>query len=466
MSQEQNFIETTPELTVAGDPRPWERLLDLLADGDPEALDAALSDLSSNDQALALSRMTEDQQSQILTMLSAVDAAEVISHLGETQAAAAIEALPIGEAAAILMELDSDVQADLLGDLDDEHAEAILSVLPASDAHIARLLSTYPDNTAGGMMKSEFLQFDDSLTAANLIETISDNVEKYRDLDVQYAYLSDRNGRLTGVLPMRDLLFARRGQCVSELMIKSPLSVPAALPLDKLIEMFETHHFLGVPVVDGDSKLIGVVHREAVNYEAARRVESDYLKSQGIVTEELRTMPLWDRARRRLSWLSINIVLNVGAASVIAGFQETLEKVIALAVFLPIISDMSGCSGNQAVAVSMRELSLGLVRPTEMMRVWLKELGIGLINGIALGILVAIVATIWNGNPYLGLVVGVALFANTIIAVSIGGTVPLLLKRWGFDPAVASGPLLTTVTDMCGFFLVLGIATLMISQLT
>ena len=176
-------------------------------------------------------------------------------------------------------------------------------------------------------------------------------------------------------------------------------------------------------------------------------------------------MPLWHRASRRLSWLSVNIVLNIIAASVIAFYQETLASVIALAVFLPIISDMSGCSGNQAVAVSMRELSLGLVRPTELIRVWLKELSAGVINGGVLGLLVAIVAVLWKGNPYLGVVVGVSLFANTVIAVSIGGTVPLILKRFGFDPAVASGPLLTTVTDMCGFFLVLGLATLMLPLL-
>ncbi len=455
-------IDPAPAETV----RPWERLLELLAGGDAQALDDALVELSTNDQALALSRMSEQQRSQILTMLSAVDAAEVISHLGETQAAEAIEALEAADAAAILRELDSDRQADLLGDMDDDLAEAIMKQLPEDDAEIARLYTRYEDDTAGGLMKSEFLLFHDGSTAAELIDLISKNVDQYRDLDVQYAYLVDAGGRLTGVLPMRDLLFARRSQRVSELMIANPLSVAATLPLDELIEMFETHHFLGVPVVDEERRLIGVVHREAVDYEASRRVESDYLKSQGIVTEELRTMPLWDRARRRLAWLSINIVLNIGAASVIAGFQATLEKVIALAVFLPIISDMSGCSGNQAVAVSMRELALGLVRPTELLRVWLKELGVGLINGFALGILVAIVATLWDGNPYLGLVVGVALFANTVIAVSIGGVVPLVLKRFGFDPAVASGPLLTTVTDMCGFFLVLGIATMMLSKLT
>ncbi len=133
---------------------------------------------------------------------------------------------------------------------------------------------------------------------------------------------------------------------------------------------------------------------------------------------------------------------------------------IALAVFLPIVSDMSGCSGNQSIAVSMREISLGIARPADMFRVWLKEVSVGFINGLALGILLAAVTWLWKGNIYLGLVVGLALALNTMIAVSIGGVVPLFLKKLKIDPAVASGPILTTITDMCGFFLVLGLATI------
>jgi magnesium transporter len=172
------------------------------------------------------------------------------------------------------------------------------------------------------------------------------------------------------------------------------------------------------------------------------------------------------RAGRRLSWLSVNILLNILAASVIAVFQDTVSAVIALAVFLPIVSDMSGCSGNQAVAVSLRELTLGIVEAPDVLRVWWQEVSVGLINGLALGVLLAGAAYLWNGSAWLGAVVGVALGVNTIIAVSIGGTVPLILKRFGVDPAVASGPILTTITDMCGFLLVLGLATLALPQLT
>ena len=224
--------------------------------------------------------------------------------------------------------------------------------------------------------------------------------------------------------------------------------------------------YLGVPVVDEVGKLIGVVRSLSVRDAIAKRSNQIFLKFAGIMGgEELRTMGLFKRSSRRLSWLSINIVLNIVAASVIALYQDTLEKAIVLAVFLPIISDMSGCSGNQAVAVSIRELTLGLVRPRELMRVLTKEASIGLINGIALGLLLGGAAVLWKGNPYLGLVVGAALATNTLVAVSFGGLVPLILRWMRTDPALASGPLLTTVTDMCGFFFVLSFATWMLPRL-
>jgi len=228
-----------------------------------------------------------------------------------------------------------------------------------------------------------------------------------------------------------------------------------------LEHIFEENNYLGLPVVNKDGQLIGIIDRESTTEALQEAATEDLLKFQGLMgKEELRSMPLKVRSRRRLSWLSINIVLNLISASIIAMHQDTLQAVIALAVFLPIISDMSGCSGNQAVAVSMRELSLDLVSPKEFARVFIKESSVGLINGACLGLLVGSLAWLWQSNLVLGLVVGFALALNTVIAVCVGGLVPLLLKACRQDPALASGPILTTVTDMCGFMLILGLASL------
>jgi magnesium transporter len=234
--------------------------------------------------------------------------------------------------------------------------------------------------------------------------------------------------------------------------------------LQELEETFDRYRFLGLPVV-ADGALVGVIRRAAVEEALAERTARQFRLVQGIIGgEEVRSLPVTVRSGRRLAFLSANIVLNVVAASVIVYFEETLASLIALAAFLPIISDMSGCSGNQAVAVSMRELALGLVRPREVLRVLASEMKVGLLNGAALGVLLGVVAWLWRGSPVLGVVVGGALAINTTVAVSIGGTVPLLLRGLGVDPALASGPILTTVTDICGFFLALGFAALALSQ--
>ncbi len=292
------------------------------------------------------------------------------------------------------------------------------------------------------------------------------NRDRYADFSVQYMYIVDRNDHLTGILRIRDLLFTSPQARLENIMIRSPLSVRDHDALDALREFFTEHDWIGVPVTDSKNKLVGVVRQEDLE-EALGQAEVDrYLNISGILGgEEYRSMPLISRCGRRLSWLSINIVLNIIAASVIAAYQDTLTAVIALAVFLPMISDMSGCSGNQAVAVSMRELSLGLVRPGEFWRVFFKEAGLGMINGLVLGILLGAVAWFWKDNTWLGLVVGSALMINTLVAVTLGGLLPLIFKSLKMDPALVSGPILTTVTDMCGFFLVLSLASRVLPQL-
>ncbi|MCO6453684.1 MAG: magnesium transporter [Pirellulaceae bacterium] len=454
------------DVHASEDAAPWQELASLVENGETSGLQQFVGELPASELALTMSRLTAEQQSAVVTALEPIDAASLVEQLPHAQALELIERLEPETAAAILEELPSNEQADLIGEMDDVDAEAILRRMDPSDAESARALSHYEDDVAGGMMVTEFLRYSDQWTVTQVVDDLRQRADEYRDYDVQYAYACDAEGRLTGVLRLRDLLLARPAQRIADLMIRQPVSVRDSTTLDELADLFERHHYLGVPVVDSEGRLVGVVREAAVAEAWSERQDNDYLKSQGIVGgEELRSMPLLRRSSRRLAWLSVNIVLNIIAASVIAVFQDTLSSVIALAVFLPIISDMSGCSGNQAVAVSMRELSLGLIRPHEVWRVWCQEVVLGIVNGLALGLLVAAVAFAWKGNLYLGLVVGLALCLNTIVAVSIGGLIPLVLKQLKVDPAVASGPLLTTITDMCGFFLILGIATLLLSRL-
>ncbi len=435
-----------------------------VAEDDAARVSQLFAALNLSDALRELLALSAEERDRVLDLLPAELAAELIEEAPNEMAVDLVERLEPDRAAKILEELNSDIQADVIGELEEGDAEAILSEMDEAEAADVRRLTEYDDDTAGGLMMTEAFRFDEANTVGKVLRDLAsedDEFERYRG---QHPYITDESGKLVGVVSLRGLLTAKRSVALREIMVP-PLSVPVVTPLEDLEDLFNEHPFLGVPVTDDAGFLVGVVSRSAVADAVLERSESESLKRQGVVGDELRSMPLWLRSRRRLAWLSANIVLNILAASVISAYEETLAAVIALAVFLPMVSDMSGCSGNQAVGVTMRELSLGLVRPIDALRVWIKEISVGVINGIALGILIGIVAWVWKGNPALGLVIGTALALNTMLAVSIGGVVPLLLKRLGQDPAAASGPLLTTITDMAGFFLVLSLATLLMPWL-
>jgi magnesium transporter len=463
VAEDQQTIENPAPEPEGQGPRVREQVKAAVDARDAEALTALLDPLPLSAALRQLLALSAEDRDTVLELVPVELAAALVEEAPHAAATELVERLEADRAADIIEELDSDLQADLVGDLDEEDAEAILGEMEPEDAADVRRLVVYEDDTAGGLMQAEAFQFPDTATVgAVLRDFVSEerDFERYRG---QHPYVVDAEGRPVGVVSLRGLLTAKRSEKLTAIMVP-PMTVGVDVSLDALQDLFDEYPFLGLPVVEADGRLVGVVSRDAVHDAALERAESESLKRQQ-VGDELRSMPIWLRSRRRLAWLSANIILNVIAASVISAYEETLAAVIAIAVFLPMVSDMSGCSGNQAVGVTMRELSLGVVQPKDAMRVWLKEVSVGAINGIALGLLIMLVAWAWKGNPWLGVVIGVALALNTLIAVSIGGIVPLALKRIGQDPAVASGPLLTTITDMAGFFLVLSLASLMMPLL-
>ncbi|GJM31570.1 MAG: magnesium transporter MgtE [Saprospiraceae bacterium] len=454
------MIQESPSIEFRKD------ILQLLHSEDGKGLGELLENAASKDIIHLIGHLSRSEQMKLFTLLSPEDAAEVMEEIPEAQAIGIIEDMETEDAAAILNEMESDDQADLIMELDDEDAQAILLEMNPDEAESVRKLLAYNPDTAGGVMHTEYFAFYEGQTIKWITENLRNNAEKYKYYQLKYIFVTTLDGVLKGVLQMQDLLLGQAEAPLSKIKITDVLSVDHLAPLDELIEFFNKHELFGVPVVDHDQKIVGVVLRNDILEAQTKRITQEHLESQGIIGgDELRTMPVLLRAKRRLSWLSINILLNIVAASVIALHQDVLTSVIALAVFLPIISDMSGCSGNQAVAVSMRELSIGVVTPGEVFRVLRQEISVGLLNGLVLGLLIGLAAFVWKGNIYLGLVVGSALTLNTLLAVSLGGTVPLILKGFNVDPALASGPILTTITDMVGFFLTLTFAAMALSHL-
>jgi len=443
-----------------------DTLEDLLHADRAEDVEAMLDTMQPDELLHEIYVLGTADQRKLLALLSPERAASLLEGVSDSYAADLIEDMPASAAAPIVEELASDHRVDVLAELDADDAEAIIAELGEEDAEEIRELITYAPDQAGGLMMTEFASYPMSLTVREAVEDLTREDIDYTLLTVHYVYVVVRQRKLKGVIRIRDLVFADPERRIGELA-KEAYTVSPDASLGELENFFDEHDIAAVPVVNTRGMLLGIVRRRAVLEALAEKSEADALKVAGIIGgDELRSMPVTVRSARRLSWLSINIGLNIIAASVIALYEDTLTAVIALAVFLPIVSDMSGCSGNQAVAVSMRELTLGAALPRDVLRVWGKEVSVGIINGIALGLLLGLAAWIWKGNAILGLVVGAALAINTVIAVSIGGTVPLILKRFKFDPAVASGPLLTTVTDMCGFFLVLSLASLVLPAIS
>jgi magnesium transporter len=335
------------------------------------------------------------------------------------------------------------------------------------EAAEARELLSYPMDTAGGVMVKEYVSYPLGTSVGDVLDDLRRHREEYGDYDVRYFYVTDRIGVLKGVLRLRDMVLSPRSRPIDEVMITDPDVAPVDMDLTTLQHRLEIHSYSALPVVDAGKRLLGVVIEKEVAEAARKSANRTMLKLAGIFGgEELRSMPTWSRVWGRLSWLFAILALSVLAALVIKLYEGTLQAQIGLAMFLPVVAGMAGSSGNQAMALSLREMAMGVVKPWELTYVLIKETKIGLINGTILGIVLMVVSYLLSSAQPLderltiSVIVGMSLVINTFLAVCIGGTLPLALKRAGLDPAAASGPILTTVVDTGGFFLVLSLAAI------
>jgi magnesium transporter len=442
------------------DKKPWVDIENILNQGNSEELHEYLDTLAPPDIARAISRLSESKQSTLLTILEPEDAADLIEELPDAQGADMMEDLPADQAAAIVDEMESDERADLLGEMTEQDAEAILQEMTPEDAEDTRELLQYQPDTAGGLMMTEFVVYNQSLLVKDVLNDLRTNAEAYSDYGVQYAYVENDSQRLVGVLRLRDLVLSQGDTPIQQIYIVNPISVLVKDNLEELEKTFDRFMFSGLPVVNNEGTIVGVVQRADIEEAHSEQTEKVFMRFSGIISgEELRTEPVVGRSGKRLAWLGLNLVLSTVAASVIILFEETVQQHLALVALLPVMANLSGCSGNQAVAVSIREMALGLIRGEDVLRVMRMELVVGIINGLVLGAMLAGITLLFEPNLMLGVAVGIALALNTVLAVVLGGSLPLMLKKAGIDPAVAAAPILTTIVDMCGFFLMLSLVS-------
>ncbi len=443
-----------------------QQLAQVIDTGIAEHLAAFLQLLPPEDTTYTISHLDEDRRTRMLSLLSAEHsdlAADLMEHFVDEHAADMIEQLEPSEAAAIVDEMDSDEQTDVLAELDDEDAQAILEEMDPEEAADARHRLQYDEDTAGGLMITEYLAYREDQDVDAVIADLRANADEYDEYEVRFAYLIDAAKKFIGLVTMRSLVMAPAGRKLIDLKIKKPKSVAVDAALEDLEGLFDRVDFSAVPVVDVDGRLVGVVQRAAVQEALSDSANEDLLMVAGIITgEEFRSMPMISRLLRRLVFLLPIMVLLLFSASVIHLFLETVAQHPELAMFLPVVAGLCGSGGNQAVGVSLREVSLGLIMPGDFMQVFIKEAVLSLVAGAVLGVLLLVIIWVWQQDFYLGLVVGGSVPIVIFIAKTVGGTVPLVLRSLGLDPAMASGPVVTTVVDLFSFSIVLFFATLLL----
>ncbi|MCG7408870.1 magnesium transporter [Paenibacillus sp. ACRRX] len=367
-------------------------------------------------------------------------------------------------AAEALNRMDNDDLADMMAEVPYEAKEYMLSLMEQSESDTVRELMTYGQETAGGLMTNRYVWFYNRYTVREAVEKVKSFAELTKH--VHYFYVVSEAKELLGRLTYRELVLAQEEDRIEDLMQEDVISVTADTDQEDVARLFEQYDYLSMPVVDDSSKLLGVVTIDDVIDVLREEAHEDINKlSATDKTIDFRTNPL-TAARRRLPWLIMLLFLGLVSGSIISGFEDTLSKAVALTFFMPMIAGMTGNTGTQSLAVVIRGLASeeNLDRGIITRLLW-RELMVGLLIGTVCGISVALVAGFWQSSIALGFVVGSSLFLTIIIGTMAGTIIPILLFKCNADPAVASGPLITTLNDIFSLTVYFGTATLFLSYI-
>jgi magnesium transporter len=397
---------------------------------------------------------------------SSLDAiASEAARLAPPEAAALLAPLPDQDLAAVLRSLNPAVAEDVLLALEEDRRRAVIAAAPAEEARQWARNLTYPDDSVGRIMEPPRAVFAPDFTVRETVERIRELV---KNTFVTYGFVTDQNGVLRGVVAMRDLLLADREDRLEAVMLREPFSLRPETPLLEAARQVVARHFPVYPVCDGEGRLVGIVRGRTLFEEQALEISAQPGAMVGVEKEERLSTP-WPRSLRfRHPWLQLNLLTAFVAAAVVGFFQGTIDKLVVLAVFLPVLAGQSGNTGCQALAVTLRGLTLGELRHGGGRRLVLKEALLGLANGALVGLTAALgmyVVARAQGNDaafLLAFVVLLAMVGSCLVSGLAGALIPLTLKRLGADPATASSIFLTTATDVASMGLFLGLATLIV----
>ena len=422
--------------------------------------------LHAADLADRLQRMPVDEARNILGELPVKHASDALTELEDDVLVTLLEDFPQAKLVPLLNEMYAEEAADVLGEMEETDRARLLRKMGAKEAKAAKELLKYPEDTAGGIMSDRFVTLRSHQTVAEGHRRIRRKHREQQPTDINYLFVTDQRQKLVGVVSIRDLIFSDDEVKVSDIMDREVKYVRVTDDQEEVVRRFERYHFLGLPVLDEEGKMAGIIRGDDVLSVAIEEQTEDMQKMVGLSGEE-RTLTPWTTSfKRRLPWLCVNLLTACLAGAVVGVYGVTIEKFVILAVFLPIIASQGGNAGMQTVTVIVRDMALGELSPGDGRKALFKELLLGLLIGTIIGLIVGVVGYLIApefGIPVdiswiLGLVVGTAMVLNLLAAALFGVLIPFALKFFRLDPALGSSILITTVTDVAGFFFLLALA--------
>lgn len=413
--------------------------------------------------ARSLETMTEEEALQALASLPAHLTVKVFPHLPLSYAARVLTEVSPELFEEIVRQLDPKQGADIFRQAGPETCTRLLEILPEKMRRTVQELLVYPPDSAGRMLSTDFL-------ALHMDLKVKDAIYKIRQLARKgavssYAYVVDAEDHLVGVMNMRDLILASGEETLAQVTRKDFFAVDGFMDKERVAQELSTRKFFAVPVVDGENRLLGIVRADQLIEDAEKEATEDLQKMFGAGGDERVFSPVRFSLKMRLPWLYVNLATAFLAAGVVALFEGIIAKITVLAVFMPVVAGQGGNAGAQSLAVVMRGLVMREIPKDKRMGLILKESWIGILNGLAVGTVTGLVAWAWQGNPMLGLVVGMGMLVNLFVAGMTGAAIPLTMKMIGLDPAQCSNIILTTFTDVIGFLAFLGLAVVFQSYL-
>lgn len=391
--------------------------------------------------------------------------ADEVSHRGAPEAADLLETQDDRTIADVLGRINPASVQDILDEMDDDTLRRVMAAAPEDQSTQWSTNQTYPEDSVGRLMENPTAVYSPDMTVGETVEKIRDLV---RTTFVTYAFVTDPSGKLLGIITMRDLLLSDDSSRLRDVMLDNPFYLQPGMTLPDAMKLVLNRHFPVYPVCEEDGRLVGLVRGQAMFEEQAFEISAQPGRMVGVDKEERLSTP-WQRSLKfRHPWLQLNLLTAFTAAAVVGMFQDTIDQIVVLAVFLPVLAGQSGNTGCQALAVALRGMTLGELAPGKEKALVMKEGLLGLLNGALVGVSAGIgmyVVARMQSNPSaiaLGLIVFAAMIGSCVISGISGATIPLILRKLGADPATASSIFLTTATDVVSMGLFLGLATLFI----